>query len=115
MDWFPISIPTLSNFSLPFTNETPPQEGGMKLMIQEEYPDSPIEETVYNQFMNTRKKNKTRKQPLKESKKDSNKDSNKDSKKESKERNPRKTVKLRNKPRTRKAVKKLRVRKTKRT
>lgn len=111
MDWFPISIPTLSNFSLPFTNETPPQEGGMKLMIQEEYPDSPIEETVYNQFMNTRKKNKTRKQPLK----DSNKDSKKDSKKESKERNPRKTVKLRNKPRTRKAVKKLRVRKTKRT
>lgn len=111
MDWFPISIPTLSNFSLPFTNETPPQEGGMKLMIQEEYPDSPIEETVYNQFMNTRKKNKTRKQPLK----DSNKDSKKDSKKESKERNPRKTFKLRNKPRTRKAVKKLRVRKTKRT
>lgn len=111
MDWFPVSISGLSNFSLPFTSQTPQQEGGMKLMIQEEYADSPIDETVYNQFMNTRKKNKTRKQPLKESKKDSNKDT----KKESKERNPRKTIKLRNKPRTRKAVKKLRVRKTKRT
>lgn len=111
MDWFPVSIPELSNFSLPFMSQSPQQEGGMKLMIQEEYPDSPIEETVYNQFMNTRKKNKTRKQPLKHS----NKDTNKDTKKESKERNPRKTIKLRNKPRTRKAVKKLRVRKTKRT
>lgn len=115
MDWFPVSIPELSNFSLPFMSQSPQQEGGMKLMIQEEYPDSPIDETVYNQFMNTRKKNKTRKQPLKHSNKDSNKDTTKDTKKESKERNPRKTIKLRNKPRTRKAVKKLRVRKTKRT
>lgn len=102
MDWFPVSIPGLSHFSLPLFIEAPSQEGGTKEVFDEEFLDSPIEETIDDQFMETkhRKKNKTRKH------KPNLKKERITIKVESKA-NPKK--------RTRKAVKKLRVRKTRRT
>ena len=118
MDWFPVSISGLSNFSLPLFIDTPTQEGGAKETFQEEYPDLPMEETMDIPFMNDMDKEntstktpKTRKPP-KEGKKNKTRKQNPELM--SKQKRTLKQPNKSHKKRTRKAIHKLRVRKTRR-
>lgn len=104
MNWFPISLQGLTEYSLPFSLGGPQQGGTKDKTIQETFENSPIEESVYNTFMNgepdqkspdRKKTRKMTKQPQKKERKTEKKSTKK--------------------KRTRKAVKKLRMRKTKRS
>ena len=116
MDWFPVSISGLSNFSLPLFIEPHIQEGGAKETFQEEFPELPMEETMDTPFMNDMDKentvSKSHETPKKQTKK-------KKTRKQHPETNPKQKRTLKqpnqsNKKQTRKAIRKLRVRKTRR-